>query len=358
MKKICNDTSCGIKKTCEELQKLGYKDSPNWLAIILFARNILKFFSILSISQKNQIQKFILESIAKKDSSEDNYLSIIRGIENSIVHNEKTSSWRSELSAYKHYIEILTKTVSSIVCESISDENEKNHLISTFGKEAMEVIDSKDDLESSISKFQGLITNMLEHYKYEASKWEEKAKSLELIVNVDPLLNTLHNRRALDEHIQKSIDRFNKEGTSLSLLMIDVDDFKKNVNDIYGHQIGDDVLRTLAKILSNHASKYNFFAARYGGDELVVVCNLDMDKARHHADAIRYAVQNYEFRPRVNDKLSKEVIRFTISVGVAEYHGNWTAEEFLNAADQAMYHVKSEGKNNVSQFCVVQKANK
>ena len=197
---------------------------------------------------------------------------------------------------------------------------------------------------------------MLKHYKDKANEWEAKAKQLEMIVNVDPLLNTLHNRRALDTYIRKAIDNFKIDNNPLSLFMIDVDDFKINVNDIYGHQIGDDVLRALAKILSLHASKYKFFAARYGGDELVLVGNISIEKALHHADAIRFAVQNYEFRPRIGDKLSKDIIRFTISVGVAEYHGDWTAEDFLNAADKAMYHVKSEGKNNVSQFCVVHKS--
>lgn len=137
--------------------------------------------------------------------------------------------------------------------------------------------------------------------------------------------------------------------------MIDVDDFKKTINDVYGHQVGDDVLRTLAKILTAHASKNNFFAARYGGDELVLVCNLTGDEAEHHADAIRYAVQNYEFRTRVGDKISDDIIRFTISVGVAEHHESWTNEELLNAADQAMFRVKNRGKNNVSRFCIMNK---
>jgi diguanylate cyclase (GGDEF)-like protein len=135
--------------------------------------------------------------------------------------------------------------------------------------------------------------------------------------------------------------------------MIDVDDFKKTINDVHGHQVGDDVLRTLAKILYTHSTNNNSFAARYGGDEFVLVCNLTGDDARFHADAIRYAVQSYEFKPRVGDKLSNDIIRFTVSIGVAEYHGNWTAEEFLNAADKAMYQVKERGKNSVSQFCIM-----
>jgi len=167
------------------------------------------------------------------------------------------------------------------------------------------------------------------------------------------MLNTLHNRRALDNYLTKAIEQSKTDKTPLSLLMIDIDDFKKTVNDVYGHAVGDDVLRTLAKILTGIASKNDFFAARYGGDELVLVCPVSGDEAEHHADAIRFAVQNYEFRSRVGGKLSNSLIRFTVSIGVAEYHGDWTAEELLNSADQAMYHGKNRGKNNVSRYCVI-----
>lgn len=353
MKKLCTNQNCEIKNACEELQKLGYKNSSDWMAILLFARNIVKSISSLSVIQKKKLQDVILSRIANKDSSKDNYHQVIQEIETTMADNEAASSWKSELSSYRNYSDILAKQVANFINETISTENGKDQIISKFGKEANEVLNCKGDSVSSITKIHKLISNMLEHYKEEAHKWENKAKQLEMIVNVDPLLNTIHNRRALDQYIEKSIETFKIDSNPLSLLMIDVDDFKINVNDVYGHRIGDDVLRALAKILNVYASNYNFFAARYGGDELVLVGNINIEDALHHADAIRFAVQNYDFMTRTGDKLSKEIVRFTVSVGVAEYHGDWTAEEFLNAADKAMYRVKREGKNNVSSFCVV-----
>jgi diguanylate cyclase (GGDEF)-like protein len=247
----------------------------------------------------------------------------------------------------------MLRSIAAFLSETIASENSKDHLVATFGAEALEAINTKEGVELDIPKLRDLVTNMLEHYRDEAQKWEIKARQLELIVNVDPLLNTIHNRRALDNHLHGQIEKARADEIPLSLLMIDVDDFKKTINDVYGHQVGDDILRTLAKILTSHASKNNFFAARYGGDELVLVCNLTGDEAEHHAEALRYSVQNYEFRSRVGDKVSDEIIRFTISIGIAEYYGSWTAEDLLNAADHAMYHVKDRGKNSISRFCVV-----
>jgi len=349
----CHTTNCEIIKLCDDLHRLGYTDKPNWMAVLLFARNIVSALSILTSKQKTETQRLVFDRLAAKDSSNENFYKVIHGLEDLLVHNEKTASWFLELESYRHYTDAMTKSVSDFVTESIATESGKDKLVNSFGVEALETIDNRDSAEVNIPKLRDLVTSMLEHYRDEALKWEQKARHLELMVNVDPLLNTMHNRRALDNHLLEQIDKARADGMPLSLLMVDVDDFKKSINDVYGHQVGDDILRTLAKILTAHASKNNFFAARYGGDEMVLVCNLAGDEAEHHADAIRYAVQNYEFRSRVGNKISEDVIRFTVSVGIAEYHGSWAAEDLLNAADQAMYRVKDRGKNSVSRFCVV-----
>lgn len=353
MPRKCQKATCEIIRLCDELQKLGYTEKSNWMAVLLFARNIVAALTILNPNKKKEIQDFVFERLAAKDPSTENFSQIIQGMENLLVHNEKTALWISELTAYREHSDSIAKTITHFVAESLSGEKDKEAYVTNFGAEAIDALNAGEGGELNIPKLRDLITNMLEHYRDEAQKWEQKARQLEQIVNVDPLLNTIHNRRALDNHLQASIEKARSDGAPLSLLMIDVDDFKKTVNDVYGHQVGDDVLRTLAKILTVHAAKYKFFAARYGGDELVLVCNLTGDEAEHHADAVRNAVQTYEFRSRVGDKLSNDVIRFTVSVGVAEYREGWSAEELLNAADQAMYQVKDGGKNNVFRFCAL-----
>lgn len=353
MLKECEYSACKIMKLCGKLHRLGYTDKPKWMAIILFARNIVSNLSILNSKQKERVQGLVFKKVAARDFSNENFHQIIHAIEDLLVYNEKTDSWLSELESYKHHTDSMSRSIADFVSETITSENSKDHLVAKFGADALETINTKEGVKLDIPRLRSLVTNMLEHYRDEAQKWEKKARQLELIVDVDPLLNTIHNRRALDNHLHGQIEKARANGIPLSLLMVDVDDFKKTINDVYGHKVGDDILRTLAKILTAHASKNNFFAARYGGDELVLVCNLTGDEAEHHAEALRYAVQNYEFRTRVGEKMAEEIIQFTISIGIAEYHGSWTAEELLNAADRAMYHVKDRGKNSVSRFCVV-----
>ena len=82
----------------------------------------------------------------------------------------------------------------------------------------------------------------------------------------------------------------------------------------------------------------------------MMVCDIPVEKALFHADAIRMAVQQYEFRPTIGKELVDSSIKFTISIGVAEYEEGMSQEEFLNAADRAMYKVKGTGKNNVAKL--------
>jgi len=348
-KNVAHD-KCEVKALCTELQKLGYADTVNWIAVVLFVRNIVTELSVLNDNQKKEVQRVIFNKLATKDPSRKNFMSVIHGIEKVIVDNDTTASLQSELESYKQYSDSLSKAITLFASDSLAAEKDKVSLVTKFGAEALEGLSAKDPADTLIPRLRNLVTNMLEHYRDEAQKWEQKAKRLEQVVNVDPMLTTVHNRRALDSHLTEAIRKAEAEGTPLSLLMLDIDNFKKDINDVHGHLAGDDILRTLAKILTIHASNNNAFAARYGGDEFVLVCNISGDEAQLHADAIRYAVQNYEFRPRVDKKLSDDVIRFTVSVGLAEYQKGWTAEHFLKAADQAMYHVKRRGKNSVSRF--------
>ena len=223
-------------------------------------------------------------------------------------------------------------------------------MIDRFGENALSLLDHCPEPETVVRELRVLITDMLNYYRDAALAWEGKAKELERLVSVDPLLAPLHNRRALDAYVQKAVETAHASCRPLSLFMVDVDNFKKTINDIYGHQVGDDVLRTLAKIVNSYAVANDWFAARYGGDELVLVCPIDVDEAQFYAEALRLAVQQYEFRPREAGKLIDPPIRFTVSIGVAEYKPGMTGSDLLAAADHAMYQVKGTGKNNVIRY--------
>jgi diguanylate cyclase (GGDEF)-like protein/PAS domain S-box-containing protein len=155
-------------------------------------------------------------------------------------------------------------------------------------------------------------------------------------------LTGLYNRRYLDETLDREVSRARREGNPLSLVMLDIDYFKR-VNDTYGHQVGDEVLRILATTLLADIRAEDV-ACRYGGEEfLVLLPNMPLDTAVQRAEAWRQSIQDLAV------VLGNFHITFTISLGVAAYpeHGK-TPDDLTRCADQALYRAKNEGRNQVS----------
>lgn len=340
-----------LRLLSEELARLGFSELAKWVGVVLFARNVVTAFSSIGITQKKSIQSLVLKAISERKNSSDDYTTLVRRVETVLSDNDLTASMRSQLSLYKSQSLALAETIVEFLVSSLEAERGRDIVVRDFAEEALDVLSKADDVVTLVPQMRSLIESMLSHYKDEAHKWEARAKALERAVNVDPLLGVLHNRRALDTHLDAVIRERRETGAPVSVLMIDIDDFKKTVNDVHGHKTGDEVLKALAGIIASHAENNGFFAARYGGDELVMVCGMNAEEAKLHAEAIRFGVQRHDFRTSAGGGEPASV-RFTISVGVAEYHGSWSAEEFLQAADQAMFQVKGRGKNNVSVFCV------
>ena len=169
----------------------------------------------------------------------------------------------------------------------------------------------------------------------------ERAKRRALI---DELTGT-YNRRFLEEALAKMVvpdDR--RRGQVLSLMVIDLDHFKK-VNDTYGHQVGDMVLKTVAQTL-HRTLKESDVLARYGGEEFVVVLpRTDTAGAVAVGERLRVAVAGLSLRKLA--PVAPE--RVTISIGVASYpvHAT-TVTELIRAADEALYQSKSQGRNRVT----------
>lgn len=333
------------------MSKLGLNDNPTWCAIVLFARNLVNKFSILSDKQKGIVQRYVFKELGKRDPSAEHLNVVIGNLGKLIAQTTELNKIKSEFDAHKNNSNAIAASMNMFLKDFLVSELERGRFIDKFGTEAVEAIGSEEDAERILPKLKIMVEDMLSHYRDESLILEKKVRLLEQTVNVDPLLAPLHNRSALDNYLCKAVEQQqDKQQKKLSVLMIDIDNFK-SVNDRYGHKVGDDILRALAKIIHNHASKYGWFVARYGGDELVMVCNLSAKKAFFHADAIRLAVQNYEFRPRDGEKFADYAVKFTISIGVAEYCAGMSSDELMCAADNAMYQVKGTGKNNVAQFC-------
>lgn len=155
-------------------------------------------------------------------------------------------------------------------------------------------------------------------------------------------LTGVYNRHALDDFLEDRIERYNMVGRDFSLLMIDLDDFKQ-INDKYGHQIGDRVLIALTQKCRNFIRGEDFLA-RYGGEEFTIILEgaqyrNAVKKAREictHIAAVRYATSETQ----TDDYLS-----MTVSIGVSQYKKGDKACDLIERADKALYEAKQKGKN-------------
>jgi diguanylate cyclase (GGDEF)-like protein len=157
-------------------------------------------------------------------------------------------------------------------------------------------------------------------------------------------LTNLFNRRYLEETLDRELSRAGRENYPVCIIMIDLDHFKK-VNDTYGHEAGDLVLKAIADTLSEQ-SRRGDFACRYGGEEFVIAMpNITMETAYERAEKLRQALTLLRV-PFEYYELS-----VTISVGIACYPENGgTRDEILRAADQAMYAAKDAGRDHILSY--------
>ncbi len=148
----------------------------------------------------------------------------------------------------------------------------------------------------------------------------------------------------LDEEIIRS----KRYKNPVSVIMMDIDHFK-NFNDTYGHQVGDEVLKTVAAIMEDSVRAIDT-VARYGGEEFVVICpEMDADHALHPAERIRSMVEYHDFR--INEKK----VPITISLGIASYPTDAvTRKDLIRRADEALYASKEQGRNRASVYHQVQ----
>jgi two-component system cell cycle response regulator len=172
-------------------------------------------------------------------------------------------------------------------------------------------------------------------------KLEEANELLRKISYTDHLTG-LYNRRHLIETLEKEFIRAKRTGSSLSLLMLDIDNFKR-INDRYGHQAGDAVLAASAAIFRKELRCYDT-AARYGGEEFIgLLPDSITAEAAKVAERIRKAIEMNPFN------IDKTEFRVTVSLGVAHYPspGVDSIETLIKTADIALYRAKSNGRNRV-----------
>ena len=214
--------------------------------------------------------------------------------------------------------------------------------VSNIGKGNFDVdltIETNDELQTLSKEIENMSQDLksmyvnMEELVYEKTKELQKAKDkLEEFANRDSLTG-LYNRHYFNEYISIIADQGIEENKQLIFLMIDIDKFKY-INDTYGHNIGDIVLKDVASILKK-SSRDSDIVVRYGGDEFLVVLYGEHSELVHkYIDRVREKIKLYNEN---NDILKHEL---TLSIGFDEYKGKRDILEVINSADKMMYENK------------------
>ncbi|PKN12121.1 MAG: diguanylate cyclase response regulator [Deltaproteobacteria bacterium HGW-Deltaproteobacteria-4] len=165
---------------------------------------------------------------------------------------------------------------------------------------------------------------------------------LEALSLTDPLTQ-LPNRRYLEESLARELERARRTGQPLALGILDIDHFKR-VNDDYGHQQGDVVLRTVADIIHANIRPYDI-GARYGGEEFVLIWAQisSVEAAAQFAERLRVSISNQSFPAPL------DAVHITVSIGLVFYPavGSTSGEDLFKRADDALYRAKQGGRNCV-----------
>jgi diguanylate cyclase len=162
------------------------------------------------------------------------------------------------------------------------------------------------------------------------------------IESLTDALTQVGNRLHFDDTLARAIVRAGENDVPLTLLFVDIDHFKK-VNDQFGHQMGDDVLRLVAARLKSSVRDGEI--ARYGGEEFAVILyNKSIQIGKLIAERIRVSIESAEMRVRSS---GASIGRVTVSIGVSQLKPRLTAADIIQSADEALYAAKRKGRNCV-----------
>lgn len=194
-----------------------------------------------------------------------------------------------------------------------------------------------DEQEDEIHEH--LVQNIMSLYSDQNLELQKNYEEIKRLSTIDPLTQ-IYNRLKFTERIRYEMESYKRYKRPLALVMFDIDHFK-SVNDTFGHDVGDYVLKTLCCLVEGVTRKSDTFA-RWGGEEFMILMpDAPKDEVYKRAEEIRSAIEAYEF---------KTVKQITCSFGVTNFQIGETEETFTKRVDEALYASKHNGRNQVTVF--------
>ena len=154
--------------------------------------------------------------------------------------------------------------------------------------------------------------------------------------NYDSLTN-IFNRSSFEHNLKTELERSSRNGGVFSLIMFDIDNFKL-VNDEYGHDVGDTILKEISALVLEHIRDIDIFA-RWGGEEFMIISTTNVTQSEAFAEKLRQVIEQYEFT---------HVPNITCSFGITQYHKGDTSETIVKRCDNMLYSAKKSGRNCVA----------
>jgi diguanylate cyclase (GGDEF)-like protein len=189
----------------------------------------------------------------------------------------------------------------------------------------------------------GLLSYLAHYYAAGADQSETQLRKLSEKFEqqaISDSLTGLFNRRAATQEVNAEIGRFHRKADPFALVLGDIDDFKR-YNDKYGHQAGDQVIKHVADLLVNNTRPYDIIS-RWGGEEfLIMLPGCTLKESVKIINTLRETISTHPL------SYKNHTIGITVTFGIAEFGQDTTLNEAIEAADQALYSGKKNGKNRV-----------
>lgn len=292
-------------------------------------------------------KKYIVQVIPIKNGDNSEYISIFADYDSILAPYELqvfnlliifTLTALIMVPIIIYFSGIIIKPIYELVKESLKIKRRRYESIKKVESSILEVSylsSAFEDMSESIHRYQ----NSLEEQVKERTK-ELIEKNQELLkLSITDKLTEIYNRAKLDKTLQEEFNRSKRYKTEFSVILIDIDFFKK-VNDTFGHQIGDDVLKESAQVLKD-SIRLTDVLGRWGGEEFLIISpQTNLEGAVKIAEHINNAIKLYKFKTYPN--------KVTMSIGVASYFEDMSKiEEILLNADKSLYKAKENGRDRV-----------
>jgi diguanylate cyclase (GGDEF)-like protein len=334
------------------LARLGLADDADWQALVLYVARLIDHSRLYTPEQRDAVRAMVLGELSSERFSPRRFKRLVAALEKPVRDNclSEMHEVVTNLERERRFADLLVREVEGTVLDLRRSFANHEERLSRFGEETEDALGACGERAAVVRRVKELLSGLLHELADEAQAWQARARELSRHVSFDPLIASLHNRRALDAHLAEAAPRALASGQELSFILLDIDHFKR-VNDTYGHPVGDAVLQALGDILAREMAGRSGLAARYGGEELALVMEeVGAEKALALAERLRSLMAACVFTPGPEAGGPGKPFTITVSLGVAALSPGAGAADLIREADAALYSAKRAGRNRAVLF--------